>query len=74
MNRFLFAVSMIALSKCTKLRGIISEPITLASQVPTTITITNPTVITSAPTLQVPSLASYHISITTTQLIDPYDS
>ena len=74
MKRFLFAVSMIALSKCAKLRGIISEPIALTSQVPTTtITTTNPTVITSAPTLQVPSLASYQIPIITTpQLINPH--
>ena len=73
MKRILLAVSMVALSKCAKLRGIISEPIALTSQVPTTITTTNPTVITSAPTLQVPSLASYQIPITTTpQLINPY--
>ena len=73
MKRILFAVCLVALSKCAKLRGIISEPIALTSQVPTTISTTNPTVITSAPTLQVPSLASYQIPITTTpQLINPY--
>ena len=73
MKRILLAVSMIALSKCAKLRGIISEPIALTSQVPTTISTTNPTVITSAPTLQVPSIASYQIPIATSpQLINPY--
>jgi hypothetical protein len=72
MKRILLVVSIAALSKCAKLRGIISEPIALTSQVPT-ITTTNPTVITSAPTLQVPSIASYQIPITTTpQLISPY--
>ena len=60
MKRILLVVSIAALSKCAKLRGIISEPIALTSQVPT-ITTTNPTMVNSAPTLQVPSFVSYPV-------------